>query len=248
MKTDEYLTIISRCCLLHEKALLIQKPSVEVDNEIIAMLKLKDSKLFDMVSIIVKSFGGEKRKDKSPRTLHAYDVTRIALEGLQYLHPLILEKWSEKETQTVVLSSLGHDLFEDGIGIEKLDFAKIFSQEIRDIIVELTIPKQKTYEEGHILCKEKFNLFSVERTSLYPTNFLPEDHFQAPPSAIGAYVKLCDLTSSLEANIARRIPGWKQENYIELVKHFREIANNLSSLNVIVWEQFRIASQGLIAS
>jgi hypothetical protein len=247
MNTDTSLTLLSKCCFLHEEALLIQKPASYIDEEIIDMLKMRNDPLFSMIPLLVKCFQGEKRKDGSSRTLHAYDVARIALEGLNFLHPSILKLWGEKETETVVFSALAHDLLEDGNGIGKTDITRLFSQEISDIVFELTIPKQKNYEDGRQLCIQKFNLFSIESACLYPKTHLPNGHFHLPPSAIGAYVKLCDTVSSLRANVLRGIPGWNQENYHKLMMNFKEATQNLSPLNPFVWKQFELTSQQLTA-
>lgn len=247
MNADKYLTLLSKCCFLHEEALLIQKPASYIDEEIIDMLKMGNGPLFCMVSLLIKCFQGEKRKDGSSRTLHAYDVARIALQGLNFLHPSILKQWGEKETQIVVYSALAHDLLEDGNGIDKAGITQLFSQEVSDIVFELTIPKQKNYEDSKQLCIQKFNLFSIESACLYPEILLPTDHFHLPPSAIGAYVKLCDTVSSLRANVLRSIPGWNQEKYHMLMMNFRETIQNLSSLNHFVWKQFELTSQQLTA-
>ena len=247
MNADKYLTLLSKCCSLHEEALLIQKPASCIDEEIIDMLNTRTDSLFSMISLLIKCFQGEKRKDGSSRTLHAYDVARIALESVNFLHPSILKLWGEKETQIVVFSALAHDLLEDGNGVDRDEIAQLFSQEVSDIVFELTIPKQKNYEDGRRLCVQKFSLFSIDSACLYPKTLLPNDHFHLPPSAIGAYVKLCDTVSSLRANVLREIPGWKQEKYHKLMLDFRETTQNLFSLNSFVWKQFELTSQQLAA-
>lgn len=245
MNADKYLTLLAKCCFLHEEALLIQKQASCVDEQIIDMLKIKNDPLFSMISLLVKCFQGEKRKDGSSRTLHAYDVARIALEGLNFLHPSILKQCGEKETQIIVFSALAHDLLEDGNGIDRTGITQLFSQKVSDIVFELTIPKQKSYDDGRQLCIQKFSLFSIDSACLYPKTFLSNDHFHLPPSAIGAYVKLCDTVSSLRANVLRGIPGWNQEKYHKLMMNFRETTQKLPSLNPFVWKQFELTSQQL---
>lgn len=248
MNIDEYLLPLSKCCLLHEEGLLNQISALDIDEEIIRMLSVENHSLARMVSLIVKSFHGETRKDGSSRTLHAYDVARIALQGVNFLHPSILKQWKEKETEALVLSALAHDLLEDGHGVDKSDIAQLFFPEVSDIVFELTDPKQKNNnDEGKQLYVQKFNLFSIELTCHYPTAPFFEDHFHLPPSAIGAYVKLCDTVSSLRANVLRGIPGWDQEKYHQLILNFRETIQNLSSLNPFVWNQFELISEQLKA-
>lgn len=247
MNASKYLARLSMCCALHEKALLIQKPASHIDEEIINMFKMENDPFLCMISLLIKFFREEKRKDGSSRTLHAYDVARIALEGLRFLHPVILKEWGEKETEVLVFSALAHDLLEDGIEVNKIEIAKQFSQEVLDVIFELTIPKKHNYEDGNQLCIQKFNLFSLESARFYPKTLLPNDHFHLPPSAIGAYIKLCDTVSSLRANVLRDIPGWSQEKYYKLMINFRKTTQTLSSLNSFVWEQFELTSQQLRA-